>query len=202
MTTLSYVLDIEKNVVLKILSKATVLATGGLGQVYLHTTNPSIATGDGYAIAYRAGAKVGNMEFIQFHPTCLYHPDAKSFLISEALRGEGGVLRAKNGTPFMAHHHAMKDLAPRDMESRAMTLEIREGRGVGPNKDHINLHLDHLDPKVLHERLPGISESAKIFAGVDVTRAPIPIASCRASWLSAKRRAFQCTAPIALVPTR
>jgi succinate dehydrogenase / fumarate reductase flavoprotein subunit len=121
----------------------------------------------------RAGLPLQDMEFVQFHPTGIFPAGC---LITEGARGEGGYLTNSNGERFMERYApTVKDLAPRDMVSRAMTLEIREGRGVGPNKDHIFLHLDHLDPKMLHERLPGISESAKIFAGVDVTRAPIPV---------------------------
>ncbi|MBM3556149.1 MAG: succinate dehydrogenase flavoprotein subunit [Alphaproteobacteria bacterium] len=151
----------------------TVLATGGYGRAYFSCTSAHTCTGDGGGMALRAGLPLQDMEFVQFHPTGIY---GAGCLITEGSRGEGGFLVNANGERFMERYApSAKDLASRDVVSRAMTIEIREGRGVGPNKDHIFLHLDHLDPKVLHERLPGISESAKIFAGVDVTRQPIPV---------------------------
>jgi succinate dehydrogenase / fumarate reductase, flavoprotein subunit len=154
-------------------AQTTIIATGGFGRVYFTCTGAHTQTGDGCGMALRAGLPLQDMEFGQFHPTGVY---GAGVLITEGARGEGGYLTNSEGERFMERYApSVKDLAPRDMVSRAMTLEIREGRGVGPKKDHIFLHLDHLDPKVLHERLPGISENARIFAGVDVTREPIPV---------------------------
>ena len=154
-------------------AQETILATGGYGRAYFSCTSAHTCTGDGGGMALRAGLPLQDMEFVQFHPSGIY---GSGCLITEGARGEGGYLTNSEGERFMERYApSAKDLASRDVVSRAMTIEIREGRGVGKNKDHIFLHLDHLDPKVLHERLPGISESARIFAGVDVTREPIPV---------------------------
>src|SRR5690606_12313319 len=150
-----------------------VLATGGYGRAYFSCTSAHTCTGDGGGMALRAGLALQDMEFVQFHPTGIY---GAGCLITEGVRGEGGILRNANGERFMERYAPnAKDLASRDVVSRAMTIEINEGRGCGPLKDHIHLDLTHLDPADIHKKLPGIAESAKIFAGVDVTRQPIPV---------------------------
>jgi len=154
-------------------AQKVILATGGYGRTYFSCTSAHTCTGDGGGMVARAGLPLQDMEFVQFHPTGIY---GSGCLITEGSRGEGGYLSNSEGERFMERHApSAKDLASRDVVSRAMTIEIREGKGVGPKKDHIYLHLDHLDPELLAKRLPGISESARIFAGVDVTREPIPV---------------------------
>jgi succinate dehydrogenase / fumarate reductase flavoprotein subunit len=166
-------LSLEDGSIHRFSAQMTILATGGYGRAYFSCTSAHTCTGDGNAMVLRAGLPLQDMEFVQFHPTGIY---GSGCLITEGSRGEGGYLTNSEGERFMERYApSAKDLASRDVVSRAMTIEIREGRGVGPNKDHIFLHLDHLAPEVLHERLPGISESARIFAGVDVTREPIPV---------------------------
>jgi len=151
----------------------TVLATGGYGRAYFSCTSAHTCTGDGNAMVLRAGLPLQDMEFVQFHPTGVY---GAGVLITEGSRGEGGYLTNSEGERFMERYApTAKDLASRDVVSRSMTIEINEGRGVGPNKDHIFMHLEHIDPATLHMRLPGISETAKIFCGVDVTKEPIPV---------------------------
>ena len=154
-------------------SHKVILATGGYGRAFFSCTSAHTCTGDGSAMVLRAGLPVQDMEFVQFHPTGIY---GAGCLITEGVRGEGGYLTNSDGERFMERYAPnAKDLASRDVVSRSMTIEINEGRGVGPESDHIHLHLEHLGPDVIEERLPGIAESARIFAGVDVTKEPIPV---------------------------